>query len=62
MTAEDLNADEGEIVGLTVKEVSLVNNPAVPLAKFLIVKENDPEDDDDDDADGLRHHQHHDKT
>lgn len=48
MKAEDLTDTEGEIVGLTVKEVSLVNNPAVPLAKFLIVKENDPEDDDDD--------------
>jgi hypothetical protein len=52
-TADQLSEDEGEIVGLTVKEVSLVNNPAVPMAKFLIVKEADgPEDDDGDDDSG----------
>lgn len=44
----------GEITNLMVKEVSLVKNPAVPTAKWLIVKEVEPEEspsEDDDEPD-----------
>lgn len=56
--AMNLKEDEGEIIGLTVKEISHVIAPAVDGvlkgqqldACYLIVKEKDPEDDDDDDT------------
>lgn len=44
----------GEMTDLVVKEVSLVGRPAVPLARFVIVKElDDPEEGDEDSDEAL---------